>query len=104
MSGASIDPRTKQAETIRARIRMAGWSCLEIDRRFGLKRGSSTTAIQRAHELGEQAIASVLGVEPASLWPERYDEDGNRLSPQPMRNYRQPPTHTQRRKALEARS
>ncbi|RFC63634.1 hypothetical protein DYI37_11560 [Fulvimarina endophytica] len=101
---AVIDPRIEQAESIRGRLRIAGWSCRRIDLEYDLNRGSASLAILRAHEPGERAIADVLGVEPSSLWPARYDEEGMRLSPQPAANYDRPPTHAQRRKALEARS
>lgn len=104
MSDDAIDPRIKQAEAIRSRLLIAGWTCRQIDLAYRLKRGSASITLLQAHEAGEQAIAEVLRVDPASLWPERYDEDGERLSPQPERNYRRPPTLAQRRKALEARA
>lgn len=101
---AVIDPRIERAEFIRSRLRIAGWSCRKIDHAYKLKRGTASITLVYAHEAGERAIADVLKVSPASLWPLRYDEDGKRLSPQPAANYDRPPTHAQRRKALEARS
>jgi lambda repressor-like predicted transcriptional regulator len=61
---------------------------LEVDAKFGLPRHTCSSAIHRPNKRGEEAIAAVLDVSPAELWPDRYAIDGSRLRPQPPENYR----------------
>ncbi len=46
-------------------------------------------ALAEPHINGELAIANALNVPPYNIWPSRYDEEGERLDPQPNSNYKE---------------
>lgn len=58
-----------------------------MERQYRLPSFSVKAALRRPHRDAEQAIADALGTRPLLLWPSRYDEQGERRSPQPTRNY-----------------
>lgn len=87
---------------IRYELEKAGETCLyAMDRHHGLPLGTCSNSISVPHRGGEEAIACALNRAPAEIWPSRYDENGNRLRPQPAHNYRQsdPAGHRQNRRA-----
>ena len=93
----------RRAAKIRDALFVRGLTFADIDRRFGLPEGTAYRSAHREPNAGgEAAIAAALAVEPHELWPERYDASGQRLSPQPLANYRRPPTMRQRRKEARA--
>lgn len=59
----------------------------DIDRLYNLPAQAAKTACHMAHARGEAAIAEVLGRPAHSIWPSRYDANGERLKPQPPENY-----------------
>jgi Ner family transcriptional regulator len=85
----------RQSRRIKARLEEAGWKLREVDREFGLGRDACSNCLRLPHEPAEQAIATVLGVHPASLWPERYDKNGERLK----QNYKLTPKRTRQKVA-----
>lgn len=96
-----MDP-IKRAAKIKADLFLRGLTFAEVDRLHDLPPGTARSAVRHPHPKGEAAIAAALAVEPRQLWPERYDASGQRLSPQPLENYRRPPTLRQRRKERAA--
>ena len=93
-----MDPIARSAK-IKAQLFERGLSLRAVDRANGLTPNTCAQALRDPHAAAEQAIADALGIAPSELWPERYDDAGRRLDPQPMANYRRPPTMAQRRKA-----
>jgi len=73
---------------IRQRLFVAGLTCADIDRSYGLYTNQASDALFEPNQPGENAIANALGTTPQKLWPHRFDSKGNRLSPQPVSNYR----------------
>ncbi|MEL6503455.1 MAG: helix-turn-helix domain-containing protein [Pseudomonadota bacterium] len=91
----------KRAAHVRAELFTLGLRLSDVDKQHGLVKRSCAKALQQAHKAGEEALASALGLEPHQMFPERYDEAGRRLSPQPQANYENSATVAQRRKAVE---
>lgn len=60
-----------------------GFTYSDIDRMYGLPSNTSCKASRYPHQSGEVAIASIIGLHPADIWPSRYDENSKRLNPQP---------------------
>lgn len=94
--------RVEEMAVVKHKLVLAGLSLLEIDRRFGLSRGTAGTTLREPNAAGERAIADALGTKAHILWPSRYRPSGQRRSPQPPENYRRPPTMRQRQKAVGA--
>ena len=91
-----MDPVARAAK-IKADLFEAGYSLNEVDRQFNLRPRGCSDALRQPYEPGERAIAEMLKTTPAALFPERYDADGARLSPQPRQNYNRPETMAERR-------
>jgi Ner family transcriptional regulator len=86
-------------ETIKAEVRKRGLWLKDLDKRSQLPERTCATALYRPGPRGERAIAKFLGVPAHQLWPERYDAQGRRLRPQPMRNYQRTPCREPDRRA-----
>lgn len=93
--------RLDEANRVRARLVELGYSLLDIDRKYGLARGTCGTTLREPNVRGEWAIAKILQTRPHLLWPSRYHQNGTRKSPQPAVNYRRW-TKRERRIQLEA--
>ena len=91
-----MDPTARSAK-IKADLFTAGYVLLDVDRRHKLPLGTASRTLWEPNSLGEVAIAAALACEPHELWPERYDASGQRLSPQPPKNYLRPQPRWQRR-------
>lgn len=74
-------------EDIKYQLAKKGFSFVSLDRKYGLSRGICRIAVSSPHTKGEQAIAEALGMHPKDIFPNRYDEYGNRLRPQPKTEY-----------------
>lgn len=75
---ASIPPGTShRREWIKYQLRLKGYSLAALGRTLGLSRYAPVLALRQPYPRIEQAIADILGMEPAAIWPERYDADGN---------------------------
>ena len=95
----------EQTQNIKAKLAMKGWTLSAIDRKYKLPASTARTTLREANRRGEEAIATALEVQPHTLWPLRYNQvTGQRLSPQPSKNYERPPTILQRRKMREAQT
>lgn len=68
-------------EEIKAAVRMSqrGMSLTKLSRTNGLHPNACGHAIAKPHYLGELAIARLLGVSPAEIWPDRHDAAGARI-------------------------
>lgn len=81
--------RRWDAHRIRYELALKGWQNLrDIDRKHLLPINTVNNTLCAPHLKGEQVIADILGVEPRTIWPNRYDSFGNRLRPQPRKNYK----------------
>ncbi|HFQ91597.1 MAG TPA: nucleotide excision repair protein [Chromatiales bacterium] len=69
------DPRKRQAWVI-YQISLQGRSLAELARGAGVRRQTLYQAFHRHYPRMERIIAEAVGLEPKTLWPERYDADG----------------------------
>lgn len=94
-------PKDKSPEEILYLLSVQGRTCADVDRAFGLQVGTASKTLGYPHARAEQAIASVLHLPAAEIWPSRYDTSGRRLKPQPAENYkpRRRKRHCQKRRA-----
>ena len=83
---------------IRYRLNLKGLTFADVDRAYGLKDGTARRAARQPHLDGELAIAEMLSVSPRELWPSRFSPGGDRLKPQPLENYTDPPRLPHRQK------
>lgn len=61
------------------RLRLAGSSLAEVARELSVA-GTTVTSVSQGYRRSrriESAIATKLGVQPGSLWPDRYPDDGS---------------------------
>jgi Ner family transcriptional regulator len=65
------------AEGIKYRLRRHGYTLTSLGRVLGVTRHAVGLALRQPYPRIERAIADILGLEPAAIWPERYDADGN---------------------------
>lgn len=73
---------------IKYEMGLRGLKFRALERQHDLPANSIRNALHEPHERGEQVIAAALQKSPHQIWPRRYDKQGNRLQPQPLRNYR----------------
>lgn len=59
-------------EEIKCAIRIKGFSIAALSRAHGLAAGTLANALIRPWPKGERIIASLLGIDPALIWPSRY--------------------------------
>lgn len=90
--------RLEESNRVKNRLSLAGFSLLEVDRQYGLPRGTAGTTLREPNLAGERAIAAILKTRPHLLWRSRYHADGRRKAPQPAENY-QRSTMRERREA-----
>ncbi|WP_322521191.1 helix-turn-helix domain-containing protein [Guyparkeria halophila] len=69
------DPAARRA-WVKYQIHMQGRSMAAVADEAGVNRQTLYQAFQRTYPRMEKVIADAVGVEPAVLWPERYDEHG----------------------------
>ena len=93
-----MDPIARAAK-IKEALFVRGLTFADIDRQYDLPAGTARTTPREPNSKGEAALCDALAVEPAKLWPERYDASGHRLKPQPNASKdARMPTLRQRRK------
>lgn len=75
---------TKRRVWIIENLRVRGKSLSSIARELGISRQAVFSAVKLAHPGSRvaQAIASALGMPPATLFPEQLDENGQPVTPQ----------------------
>lgn len=65
---------------IKAHLEKAGWSLSKLSRRNGYCRSAAALALRMPWPKMERLIAHTIGESPKTIWPTRYDNDGNPLS------------------------
>ena len=70
----------KNPEDIKAAVRKTGISLAELARQNGLDESTTRAALRRPQPSGNAAIAERLGKSLHEIWPEWFDETGNRIS------------------------
>ncbi|AFL75371.1 helix-turn-helix domain-containing protein [Thiocystis violascens] len=80
-----LDPKNPAArwELIKAALRARGSSLSAVARDLGLTREAVHHVHRNRYPAVEAAIASVLEVSPADLWPDRYHADGRPVRQRP---------------------
>lgn len=61
-------------EDIKAEIRKRGLTVSEVSRSAGLASATLRNVFRHHWPKGERIIADVIGVEPANIWPSRYEK------------------------------
>lgn len=85
----AIRSKDRAPQWVRFKLNEKGLTFADIDRMAGLRSGIACLTARHPHAAGEEAIAAALDLEPIEIWPSRFNpRTGARLSPQPMRNYR----------------
>ncbi len=71
---------------IKYQLALRGTSLARLARDRGLYRTAVQTALFRAYPKSERVISDAIGLTPAQLWPERYDDAGrpNRRRGRPL--------------------
>lgn len=64
-------------EWVKYQLRLKGYSLAALGRVLGVSRSAPVLALRQPYPRIERAIADILGLEPAAIWPERYDAEGN---------------------------
>lgn len=75
-TGASL-----RREWIKYHLRLRGYTLAALGRKLGLSRSAPVLALRLPYPRIEKAIADILGMEPAAIWPERYDAQGKSNRP-----------------------
>ncbi|WP_431282689.1 helix-turn-helix domain-containing protein [Humitalea sp. 24SJ18S-53] len=81
-------------EEIKAAVRMErrGMNLQKLARDNDLHPNACAHAIAKPHYLGEQAIANLLRLSPADIWPNRHEADGTRICQVRVRTKASPPS------------
>ncbi|MCF8064422.1 MAG: helix-turn-helix domain-containing protein [Desulfarculaceae bacterium] len=62
---------------IKYQLRRRGYTLTSLGREHGVSRHAVSLALRRPYPKMEAIIAKALGLPPAELWPDRYDQQGN---------------------------
>lgn len=102
------DP-SQRWEWIKYQLRTTGKSLAKLARELDVSGAAVKNVKLTAYPRMEQAIASALGLQPAAIWPERWDLNGSPHRIRPRRamhnaNYSQDhtPSHTRRHRKSSA--
>jgi len=64
---------------IKAALEKAGWSLRRLSLRHGYKSPATLkNALHRRWPKGERLIAEAIGIDPAEIWPSRYEDNATR--------------------------
>lgn len=69
------DPEKRRA-WVKYQIQLKGLSMAQVAANAGVTRECLYSAFKKTYPRMEKVIADAVGLEPAVLWPERYDADG----------------------------
>ncbi|WP_447926916.1 helix-turn-helix domain-containing protein [Vreelandella sp. EE27] len=72
-------------EWIKYQIRTRGLTLAEIARRLGVELGTLVAVKRTPYPRMERAIADALELQPATIWPERWNHDGTPCRNRPNR-------------------
>lgn len=78
MHSTRIIPKTEplRREWIKFQLRAMGTSLAKLAREQGVSRQAAVNALTKPYPKLEAAIAAAIGLEPRTIWPERYDSSG----------------------------
>ncbi|WNL39860.1 helix-turn-helix domain-containing protein [Halomonas sp. PAMB 3232] len=76
---------TARWEWIKYQIRARGLTLAELARRLGVELGTIAAVKRTPYPRMERAIADVLELQPATIWPERWNHDGTPCRQRPNR-------------------
>jgi len=68
-------------EWIKYQLRLQGYTLADLGRELGLSRNAPVLALRVPYPRIERAIADILCLEPAAIWPERYNSQGKSNRP-----------------------
>lgn len=91
--------RNMHPQDVMAAIRKRAGSMAELAEKKGASRSVVQAAIHRPQPTGNRIIAECLGKSVHELWPEWFDEDGNRRLSSPKPNRRRNVSQCQKREA-----
>ena len=86
-------------EGIKYQLRRRGYTLTSLGRSLGVSRHAVGLALRQPYPRMERAIAEALGLEPAAIWPERYDAQGqpNRPMGRPKKSITTPQDNHKKR-------
>ena len=90
--------RNMHPEDVKATVRKTGITLSDLARRHGLHVSTVALAVRRPQPSGNRVIARHLGKSLHEIWPEWFDEHGNRIS-RPEHTPRNAGAASQKRKA-----
>lgn len=61
---------------IKAALEKAGWTCRALAKKHGMAHSYFSDTLVRPNPRAEAIMAKVLGRKASSLWPSRYDAEG----------------------------
>lgn len=76
---------TARWEWIKYQIRSRGLTLAELSRRLGVELGTLASVKRTPYPRMERAIAAALELQPAAIWPERWNQDGTPARQRPNR-------------------
>lgn len=76
---------TARWEWIKYQIRTRGLTLAELARRLDVELGTLVAVKRTPYPRMERAIAASLGLQPATIWPERWNHDGTPCRQRPNR-------------------
>lgn len=93
--------RNQHPEDIKARVRKTGITLEDLGRRSGVAGDTVRKSLYVPCPKGNRVVARYLGIPLHELWPEWFDEAGNRIVPRSGRNDTRRPQggHGQKRRA-----
>jgi Ner family transcriptional regulator len=68
-----------EAGVIHAALKRKGCTISSLERERGLKPGAMRNVLYRPCDAYENAIAAVIGVDPAVIWPSRYQDKNTQV-------------------------
>lgn len=75
-------PAFRDDEDIKAEIRRRGSNLAKLSRQYGVPHATLKSSFLGPSPKGDRVIAHFLGLPVHEVWPERYDEVGNRRANQ----------------------
>lgn len=70
-----MDKQDWQRADVMAALKKRSISLAALSRANGLNSGTLYNALERPWPRGEQIIAEAIGLQPAQIWPSRYEKD-----------------------------
>lgn len=62
---------------IKAALEKAGWTCRKLAKAHNMAHSYFSDTFTRPNPRAQAIMAKVIGYTPSTIWPSRYDKDGN---------------------------